>query len=96
MRLLEAVHGRTQALQRMFERFGILRRARGLVRGRVREVGDAAGVFVVRLGERADLGLERAEQLEQLALAVFADGFRAADFRLDFGDGVFDHDRLKH
>src|SRR5580693_8470797 len=40
MRLLKAVHRRTQALERMFERFGVLLRARGFVRGGLREVGD--------------------------------------------------------
>jgi len=40
----------------------------------LREPGDAPGLFVVGFRQRADLGLERAEQLEQLPFALFADG----------------------
>jgi hypothetical protein len=91
MRLLKAVHRRTQTLERMFQRLRILCRARGLVRGGLRKVGDAAGLFVVCLGERADFGFQRAEQLEQFLFALVADGICAVNLRLNFADGVFDH-----
>ena len=58
--------------------------ARGFVGRNLRETGDALRLLVVRFGKLADLGFQRAEQLEQFAFAVFADGFRAADFRLNF------------
>jgi hypothetical protein len=77
----------------------ILLCARGFVRGNLREPGDAFGLFIVRFRQRADLGLERAEQLEQLAFAFFADGVRAANLRLNFANGFFDHGfrpKIKH
>lgn len=91
MRLLKAVHRRTQTLERMFQRLGILRRTRGLVRGGLREVGDAAGLLVVRFGKRADFRLQRAEHLEQFAFAPVADGIRAVNFCFNFANRVFDH-----
>jgi hypothetical protein len=59
--------------------------------GKPGEAGDAFGLFVVGFRQLADLGLERAEQLEQLAFALFADGVCAANFRLNFANGFFDH-----
>lgn len=69
------------------------------MRGNLREPGDAFGLFVVGFRQLADLGLERAEQLEQFKFALFADGVRAADFRLNFANGFFDHGfrpKIKH
>jgi hypothetical protein len=65
--------------------------ARGFVRGNLREARDAFGLFIVRFRQRADLGLERAEQLEQFAFAFFVHGVRAANLRLNFANGFFDH-----
>lgn len=65
--------------------------ARGLMGGKLREAGDALGLFIVGFCQLADLGLERAEQLEQLAFALFTDGVRAANLRLNFTDVFFDH-----
>ena len=39
--------------------------ARGFVRGKSGESGDAVGLFAVGFGELADFGLQRAEQLQQ-------------------------------
>ena len=91
MRFLEAVHRRAQSLKRMFQRLRILPGAGGFVGGNLREAGDAFGLFIVRFRQLADLGLERAEQLEQFAFVFFAHGVRAADFRLNFANGFFDH-----
>jgi len=63
----------------VFEGFRILLGARGFVGGNLREAGNAFGLFVVGFRQLADLGLERAEQLEQLAFALFVDGVRAAN-----------------
>ena len=49
------------------------------------------GLFLVRFRQRADLGLELAEQLDEFAFVLFAYGVRAADFRLNFANGFFDH-----
>src|SRR5579859_565739 len=75
----------------MAQRLRILLLARGLVGRKLRETGDALRLLVMRSGKLADLGFQRAEQLEQLALAVFADIVRAADFCLDFVQTAFIH-----
>ena len=47
MRLLEAVRRRAQALDGQLLQLRILFSARGLVRGDLREIGDAVGLFAV-------------------------------------------------
>src|SRR5690348_4449201 len=75
----------------MAQRLRVLLRARGFVGRKLSETGDARRLLVVRSGKLADLGFQRAEQLEQLALAVFADIVRAADFRLNLAQIAFVH-----
>src|SRR5208283_2479649 len=75
----------------MLEGLRVLAGARGFVGGELREAGNAFGLLVVRFLQRADLGLELAEQLEQFALALLAYGARVADLRLNFAYGFFNH-----
>lgn len=91
MGLLDAVHRRAQSLIGKFAQLRIWFRARGLVRGNFREVGDAVGLFAVGFGKRGDFRLQRAEQFQQFLFALGTDGFRAADFRLNLADGFFNH-----
>ena len=55
------------------------------------EPGDALRLLIVRPGKLGNLGFQCAEQLEQLAFALLADGLRPADFRLDFVQIAFIH-----
>jgi len=91
MRLLEAVHRRTQAAHGKLAQLRILFCARGLVRGNFREIGDALRLLVVGFLQGADLGFQPAEQLEQFAPARLADGAGAPDFRLNLANRLFDH-----
>ena len=75
----------------MFEGLGILIGARGFMGGDLREPGDTLGLFIMGFRQGANFGLELAEQLEQLALAVLVPGLRAADLRLNFANRFFNH-----
>ena len=89
MGFFETLDGRPQSLQRMVQRLRILFVARGFVGRKLREPGDALRLLVVRLGKLADLGFQRAEQLQQFAFALFADGCPRRGFSPQFRSSCF-------
>ena len=80
-----------QSAQRKLAQLRILFLPRGFVSGKFCKPGNALRLLTVRFGERADFRLERAEQLEQFAFAVIANGIRAPNLRLNFANRFFDH-----
>lgn len=91
VRLLETIHRRNQPLIGKVAELRIRLNARRLVRRKAGKIGDAVRLFAVGFGKRGDFRLQRAEQLQQLRLALDAYGIRATDLRLNLADGFFNH-----
>ena len=91
MGLFKTSHGGGEAVEGMLEQRGIFFLARGFVRGDGGETGDALRLLGIGLGQLRDLGLQRAQQAEQLRPVVTCAGTGLLELGFNFSDGFLNH-----
>ena len=93
MRLLEAVHGRKQALIGKFAQLRIWLARVASCADRLAKFAMLSACSLCVLESSATSVFNVPSSFEQFRLALGAHGFRAADFRLNLADGFFNHVR---